>query len=700
MSHLKIEQNTSSVEVISSTIIDKLYELAQSGTLDSSSNLKGNLQVTHAYEDAVTYLTTNYANLQINVTGGAYIRFADSVVLATLLSNLTPNDGVGITSSQPSSIPTIGYWFYGSSIISFSELSKFTNLTYLDGYTNNDAKGAFKNCTSLKSIVLPSSVTELRANAFSGCTKLQIINLNNVTIIRGYAFYNCTSLNINVSVLSNLRTIEDRAFPHAPLTGELNLPNLTGLIGGFAYTNITKVLDLGGATSMSGSDSYHEENATFSRCSLLTEINLPNTMTNLAGMSSCTSLTKCLFSNSVIRIDEHTFDSDPALTTLGDCSGIVSIGVSAFWGCTALTTLNLSSSCKTLYYQAFQNCSALKSIGDTSGVTIIYDTCFTNCSNLLSLSLSSACTTIRNYCFGGCTKLDTVGNLSGLTTTAGESHFRDSGITSIILGALTTVAKAMFYNCNKLVSVTGSQVFTSVGENSFYNCTSLLSIDLAAITTNTAFGSFKQCTALTTVYNFASASVGQSCFDTCGNLTTIDLSHTTTFNANSFSNCVKLANINNLSSAVTIGSGVFNHTALAIDINCPNLTGILGPNAFGYCANIINVTNLGTITSLGDTGMTWGPFNNCTSLQKVILPSTLTYIGSVAFKSCTSLVYIKCLATTPPTTQNNPFDGASSTFKIYVPDDSVTAYKAATNWSTYASRIFSLTQFAIDFPNG
>ena len=56
------------------------------------------------------------------------------------------------------------------------------------------------------------------------------------------------------------------------------------------------------------------------------------------------------------------------------------------------------------------------------------------------------------------------------------------------------------------------------------------------------------------------------------------------------------------------------------------------------------------------------------------------------------------MTATPPTLGANAFN--NTTCKIYVPDASVSAYKAATNWSTYASRIFSLTQFAIDFPNG
>ena len=55
------------------------------------------------------------------------------------------------------------------------------------------------------------------------------------------------------------------------------------------------------------------------------------------------------------------------------------------------------------------------------------------------------------------------------------------------------------------------------------------------------------------------------------------------------------------------------------------------------------------------------------------------------------------MAVTPPSIESGAI---GNNYNIYVPDASVSAYKVATNWSAYASRIFSLTQFNIDFPNG
>ena len=56
-------------------------------------------------------------------------------------------------------------------------------------------EGAFKDCTSLESIDIPNSVTEIDGYAFGGCTSLESIDIpNSVTEIGEVAFEGCTSL--------------------------------------------------------------------------------------------------------------------------------------------------------------------------------------------------------------------------------------------------------------------------------------------------------------------------------------------------------------------------------------------------------------------------------------------------------------------------------------------------------------------------
>lgn len=58
--------------------------------------------------------------------------------------------------------------------------------------------------------------------------------------------------------------------------------------------------------------------------------------------------------------------------------------------------------------------------------------------------------------------------------------------------------------------------------------------------------------------------------------------------------------------------------------------------------------------------------------------------------NCTNLQSVTFTATTPPTISSAMFQNSSVTFKIYVPAESVAAYKSATVFSQYASRIFPI----------
>ena len=91
----------------------------------------------------------------------------------------------------------------------------------------------------------------------------------------------------------------------------------------------------------------------------------------------------------------------------------------------------------------------------------------------------------------------------------------------------------------------------------------------------------------------------------------------------------------------------------------------------------------GDVTTIGDSA-----FENCDSLISVIIPDSVTTIGEKAFAYCPNLTSIYCKATTPPTLGGTfVFNINGSGRKIYVPYQSLDAYKTATNWSEYADDI-------------
>ena len=79
-------------------------------------------------------------------------------------------------------------------------------------------------------------------------------------------------------------------------------------------------------------------------------------------------------------------------------------------------------------------------------------------------------------------------------------------------------------------------------------------------------------------------------------------------------------------------------------------------------------------------------FYHIIELTTIVIPNSVTFIGLYTFNGCTGLTSVTCLATTPPELGSNVF-GDTNNCPIYVPAVSVDAYKSASGWSNYASRI-------------
>lgn len=125
----------------------------------------------------------------------------------------------------------------------------------------------------------------------------------------------------------------------------------------------------------------------------------------------------------------------------------------------------------------------------------------------------------------------------------------------------------------------------------------------------------------------------------------------------------------------------FSQISTLVKVSIPNSVTTIGDYAFTGCSGLTSITIPSSVTTI------YVAFNGCSSLTSITIPNSVTSIGNEAFSNCSSLTNVTIQATTPPTLGVDVFSNNASGRKIYVPSASVNTYKAATNWSTYASDI-------------
>ena len=277
---------------------------------------------------------------------------------------------------------------------------------------------------------------------------------------------------------------------------------------------------------------------------------------------------------------------------------------------------------------------------------------------------------------------------------------------------VTAIEEYAFHGCESLTSITIPDRVTRIGIFAFAGCNSLTSVTIPDSVMKIGAYAFL-CRNLTAFYGkFASAD--NKCLIVNGTL-------------NEFANGCGLTKYTIPDGVTTIGEGAFNSrenltsitipdsvTAIEVaafwacsltDITIPNSVTTIGDSAFRLCLSLTSVTIPDSITTIGEgvflgcrsltsitipdsvTTIGYYAFRSCLSLTSITIPDSVTEIGKSAFQSCSSLANIYCKATTPPGLIYLAFSDISDDAKIYVPRESVEAYKAAKYWSEYAHLI-------------
>ena len=201
---------------------------------------------------------------------------------------------------------------------------------------------------------------------------------------------------------------------------------------------------------------------------------------------------------------------------------------------------------------------------------------------------------------------------------------------------------------------------------------------------STGFNGIVYCNMLQDVYVGENVtSIGNSAFRNCHSLASITIPDGVTSIGNSaFRNCYSLASITIPDGVTSIDHYAFSSSYSLASITIPTGVTSIGESDFENCHSIASITIPDGVTSIGNYS-----FSHCRSLASITIPTGVTSIGNYSFSSCYGMRYYDFSACTaiPALSNKNAFGSIPSDCQMLIPSALYNNWKAATNWTTYAS---------------
>lgn len=620
--------------------------------------------------------------------------------------------------SACTSLPASAFLNCGTEAEEFS--IDFTNATRLNKFGNTTFKGS-----NLKSISLPNLTSGVGTNMFEGCVNLSSVQFANgwTKALSNNMFLGCTSLT-SITLPEGLLGLGTNCFQNSGLTS-ISIPATITSIPNYAFSGCTNLASVtfnqkDGAYKVTSFGNY-----AFQNCSLATAFAIPNTVTsigtaalygtglteiklpdgvttvnlgalmakNLTGVESVNFTVKDggIYKDNTLVLYFGSGDENNVFTVPDD----VTVAAGAFYGNTKVKTVVLPSAMTSLAANMFENFVGLESIVIPASVTTINTKAFLNCVNLTTVTFESAntLTTVGANAFEGCAKLAkleikdvewTVNALPDSVTSLGGSAFKNTtALTSFTLPSNITTVPASLFQGSGLTYISIPKKITSLGSSAFMD-SALADIDFEnravdpeAATITYANLSIEASALKNTqlvelilpegVKKFGSyAGANNTKLETLQLPDTLDANYVSssyTIDTYAFTGCTALKTIRFNKTLKYLNNSMFENCTSLEEVVLPAT--LLNPknasslSVFAGCTSLRRVTILSTNMQTLPSKM----FLNCTNLEEVILPSSITTIeggsGSGVFSGCTSLTTINLHETALTTIKQEAFKGTN-----------------------------------------
>lgn len=302
------------------------------------------------------------------------------------------------------------------------------------------ADKAFEGCIYLKSVQLPSTLTQIGNRAFQSTALSEIVVPKGVTRIGELAFYQCRLLE-SVKFPDGLKTIGSKAFSKCETLKILEIP---GSIEGFGTNVFAECAALEEVHFQNGATGL-EASGLFYKCASLRYLELPDSLESLRYIyfTYLDSLETVVIGSKLKTLYEPTFggcdnlkrfEVSPDNATFCSVDGVIyskdktkliklplgfegayevlpgtqKIGEEAADACRKLTVLTIPDSVTFIDDYAFRDCENLEALNLGKGLTELDQGAFAFCRKLKKLVLNEGLVEIGNSAFGWCESLESL----------------------------------------------------------------------------------------------------------------------------------------------------------------------------------------------------------------------------------------------------------------------------------------------------
>ncbi len=418
-----------------------------------------------------------------------------------------------------------------------------SGLTDIDEY-------ALYGCSSLKTIKFPSALKKIGESAFRDCTAMEEFDLaDGIESIGLYAFANCTGVT-SLTVPASVSSMGRMAFNGCTELAELTLPYSATAAGcanadgdtnpdcsvadlfidqhwsweneamDFSPYKLTKITVTGGEKV---------PRYAFSNMSCLKEVDLSGT--NIAAVDDhaffkCSSLTDIKLPDTVTDIGAYAYSATP-ITELPDNGRITTLGNGVFADCRNLEITTLPESYQSIGEYGFANCTGITTFTVPANVTSMGRMLFNGCTELTELTLPYSATKASCAEEGGdinpdCGVADlfidqhwswtneamdfSPYKLSKITITGGYKVPRYvfagmDGLTEIDLSGsgIVAVDDHAFLNCSSLTDIKLPETLKSLGDSAFGSCSAIKELRLVNGLNSIGEYAFANCTGISSL---------------------------------------------------------------------------------------------------------------------------------------------------------------------------------------------------------